>query len=87
MILLNGDLPLEIPPVKSKSQVVSRPVQDLSCKWHEFAYTLFHFTSLHPFPISPLLEQASQQQEASDSVCTWGPSETDYTQSAAKCTK
>lgn len=63
MILLNGDLPLEIPPVKSKSQVISRPVQDLSCKWHEFAYTLFHSTSLHLFPISPLLEQASQQQE------------------------
>lgn len=63
MIFLNWDLPLEIPPVKSKSQVVSRPVQDLSCKWHEFAYTLFPSTSLHPFPISPLLEQASKQQE------------------------
>lgn len=53
MILLNGDLPLEIQPLKGKSQVVSRPVQDLSCKWHRFAYTLFHSTSLHPFPISP----------------------------------
>lgn len=52
MILLNWDLPLEIQPVKSKSQVASRPVQDLSCKWHEFAFTLFHSTSLHPFPIS-----------------------------------
>lgn len=47
------DLPLEIQPLKGKSQVVSRPVQDLSCKWHRFAYTLFHSTSLHPFPISP----------------------------------
>lgn len=53
MILLNGDLPLEIQPLKGKSQVVSRPVQDLSCKWHRFAYILFHSTSLHPFPISP----------------------------------
>lgn len=29
MILLSGDLPLEIQLLKSKSQVVSRPVQDL----------------------------------------------------------
>lgn len=53
MILLNGDLPLEIQLLKSKSQVVSRPIQDLSCQWCESAYTLFHSTSLHPFPISP----------------------------------
>lgn len=53
MVLLNEDLPLEIQLLKSKSQIVSRPVQDLSCQWHEFAYTLFHSTSLHPFPISP----------------------------------
>lgn len=56
-------LPLEIQLLKSKSQVLSRPVQNQSCKWHEFAYTLFHSTSLHPLPISPLLEHASKQQE------------------------
>lgn len=53
MILLNGDLPLEIQPLKGTSQVVSRPVQDLSCKWPGFAYTLFHSASLHLFPTSP----------------------------------
>lgn len=41
------------PALKGKSREVSRPVQDLSCKWHGFAYTLFHSTSLRLFPISP----------------------------------
>lgn len=86
MILLNGDLPLEIQPLKGTSQVVSRPVQDLSCKWPGFAYTLFHSASLHLFPTSPCYWNKHPNCR-SDSVCTWGTSETDYTQSAAKCTK
>ena len=52
MILPKGDLPLEIQSWKGESEVVFRPVQDLSCKWHGFAYTFFRSTSLHPFPIS-----------------------------------
>lgn len=63
MILLNGDLPLEIQPLKSKSQVVSRPVQDLSCKWHVCIHTIpFHFPPCIPH-LPLLLEQASKEQE------------------------
>lgn len=63
MILLNGDLPLEIQPLKGTSQVVSRPVQDLSCKWPGFAHTIpFRFPpSIPHLPL--LLEQASKLQE------------------------
>lgn len=61
MILLNGDLPLEIQPLKSKSRVVSRPLQDLS--YRVCIHTIpFHFPPSTPhLPLS--LEQASKQQE------------------------
>lgn len=39
MILLNRDLPLDTQSIKGNSEVIFRPVQDLSCKRHGFAYT------------------------------------------------
>jgi len=42
--------------------------------------------SIHS-PSPAVIWKSVQSAGESGSVCTWGTSETDYTQSAAKCTK
>lgn len=85
MSLSNRDLPFEIQSLKGKSEADLGPVQDPSCKLRGFASTFFRSASLHPFPASCCRWKSAPTAGEADSVCTWGTSETDYTQSAAKC--